>query len=97
MRTTPDNITVNTPLAYAEKACKAIMNTYTPDQLPPANSFHYHQGVFLYGMLRVWEATGDQQYFDYMKGYILRVTSWIPYRQAFYCSRYMKKRKTAVI
>lgn len=70
MRTTSENITVNTPLALAEKACKAIMNTYTPDQLPPANSFHYHQGVFLYGMLRVWEATGDQQYFDYMKGYI---------------------------
>lgn len=70
MRTTSENITVNTPLALAEKACKAIMNTYTPDQLPPANSFHYHQGVFLYGMLRVWEATGEQQYFDYMKGYI---------------------------
>ncbi|WP_339264404.1 glycoside hydrolase family 88 protein [Solibacillus sp. FSL W7-1472] len=70
MRTTSENITVNTPLALAEKACKAIMDTYTPDQLPPANSFHYHQGVFLYGMLRVWEATGDQQYFDYMKGYI---------------------------
>ncbi|WP_375138408.1 MULTISPECIES: glycoside hydrolase family 105 protein [unclassified Bacillus (in: firmicutes)] len=57
-------------LILAEKACQAIMNTYQPEELPPANSFHYHQGVFLYGMLRVWEATGKDEYFDYMKAYI---------------------------
>lgn len=57
-------------LILAEKACRAIMNTYKPEELPPAASFHYHQGVFLYGMLRVWEATDNEEYFDYMKAYI---------------------------
>ena len=70
MENTSEKISISTPLELAEKACKAIMNTYTPEQLPPANSFHYHQGVFLYGMLRVWEVTGNQRYFDYIKGYI---------------------------
>lgn len=66
-----EQVTINqTALVLAEKACQAIMNTYTPEELPPANSFHYHQGVFLYGMLRVWEATGKEEYFEYMKAYI---------------------------
>lgn len=63
-------IGVHTPLEMAEKACQAIMETYTPSELPPANSFHYHQGVFLYGMLRVWQETGKEEYFQYMKDYI---------------------------
>ena len=70
MEQTAEKMTTYQPLELAKKACNAIMNMYTPEMLPPANSFHYHQGVFLYGMLRVWKATGDQQYFDYIKGYI---------------------------
>ena len=58
------------PLVIAEKACRAIMDIFSPEELPPARSFHYHQGVFLYGMLRVWEETGKEEYFDYMKRYI---------------------------
>lgn len=61
---------VQTPLALAESACRTLMNTFTPQALPPANDFHYHQGVFLYGVFRVWEATGDETYFDYIKAYI---------------------------
>ncbi|MFJ7747116.1 glycoside hydrolase family 105 protein [Peribacillus sp. NPDC097295] len=57
-------------LEIAEKACKTLMKTYTPDQLPPANEWHYHQGVFLYGVLRVWEWSGKQEYYDYMKAYV---------------------------
>ena len=58
------------PLLIAEKACQTIMNTYSPAELPPANRWHYHQSVFLYGMLRVWEATGKEEYFEYMKAYV---------------------------
>lgn len=63
-------MTQNNPLFIAEKACQTIMNTYSPAELPPANRWHYHQSVFLYGMLRVWEATGKQEYFDYTKAYV---------------------------
>lgn len=58
------------PVLMAEKACRTLMNQYTPADLPPANTWHYHQSVFLYGMQRVWEKNGGQEYFDYMKGYI---------------------------
>ena len=58
------------PLFMAEKACRTIMDTYTPKELPPGNRWHYHQGVFLYGMLRVWEVTGKDEYFEYTKAYI---------------------------
>ena len=63
-------MTQSNPLFIAEKACQTIMNTYSPAELPPANRWHYHQSVFLYGMLRVWEATGKQEYFDYTKAYV---------------------------
>lgn len=58
------------PLLIAEKACQTIMNTYSPAELPPANRWHYHQSVFLYGVLRVWEATGKEEYFEYTKAYV---------------------------
>lgn len=57
-------------LAIAEQACQELMKTYAPSQLPPANSWHYHQGVFLYGMQRVWEKTGKEEYYEYIKAYI---------------------------
>ncbi|ARP42959.1 Unsaturated rhamnogalacturonyl hydrolase YesR [Geobacillus thermodenitrificans] len=57
------------PLYLAEQACQSLMRTYSPQELPPAGKWHYHQGVFLYGMLKVWEKTGKQEYFDYVKGY----------------------------
>lgn len=70
MTNVSEDISVITPLEMAEKACQSIMTTFKPEELPPANSFHYHQGVFLYGMLRVWEATGKEEYFNYTKAYI---------------------------
>ncbi|WP_309090413.1 glycoside hydrolase family 88 protein [Domibacillus sp.] len=54
----------------AEQACRAVMNTYTPAELPPAGIWHYHQGVFLEGMRRVYEQTGNEEYFNYVKSYI---------------------------
>ncbi|PZD93118.1 glycoside hydrolase 105 family protein [Paenibacillus sambharensis] len=58
------------PLQWAKDACRSIMETYTPAQLPPEGRWHYHQGVFLYGMLRLWEETGEAELFDYIKGYV---------------------------
>ena len=38
------------PLDWAEFACQSLMDSYVPEELPPANRWHYHQGVFLCGM-----------------------------------------------
>lgn len=56
-------------LHLADCACQTIMATFTPKELPPAEHFHYHQGVFLDGMYRVWQETKNPAYFDYIKGY----------------------------
>mgnify|MGYP005750505007 FL=1 len=58
------------PLEWAEKACLSMMQKYRPIQLPPENRWHYHQGVFLYGMFRVWEVTKEDKYFEYLKSYV---------------------------
>lgn len=57
-------------LKHSEWACRALIKTFEPGALPPANRWHYHQGVFLYGMQKVWEKTGRQEYFEYMKAYV---------------------------
>lgn len=56
-------------LELSEGACQTLMATFTPEELPPAGHFHYHQGVFLDSMYRVWQKTKKQAYFDYIKGY----------------------------
>lgn len=58
-----------TPLDWARTACDSLMTRYEPPELPPENRWHYHQGVFLFGMLRLWEVTGEQKYYDYIKCY----------------------------
>lgn len=63
------SITKEQILALAEKSTRTLMNKFTPPELPPAMRFHYHQSVFLLGVLRVWEETGNDEYFDYIKGY----------------------------
>ncbi|HPT88523.1 MAG TPA: glycoside hydrolase family 88 protein [Bacillota bacterium] len=60
----------DTPMFWAEHACETLMAKFEPAQLPPAGRWHYHQGVFLKGMLMVWKKTGQQKYFDYVKGYV---------------------------
>lgn len=56
-------------LNIAERSCRTLMKKFTPAQLPPEMTFHYHQSVFLLGMMQVWEETGNDEYFDYIKGY----------------------------
>ncbi len=58
------------PLEWGMEACHALMATYTPEELPPAGRWHYHQGVFLFGMQRVWELTGRREFVDYIKQYV---------------------------
>ncbi|MCR6095351.1 glycoside hydrolase family 88 protein [Salipaludibacillus agaradhaerens] len=59
-----------TPLEWAEQACQSLMNTYEPIMLPPKKRWHYHQGVFLCGMIDVWKATQDDTYYEYVKEYV---------------------------
>lgn len=58
-----------TPLQWAEKACEALMAKFEAHLLPP-DRFHYHQGVFLSGMQKVWELTGKSEYLDYIKQWV---------------------------
>jgi len=57
-------------LAYAEAACDSLMAAYMPEELPPAGRWHYHQGIFLEGMLQVWKRTGNEAYLLYPKRYV---------------------------
>src|SRR5690625_4818291 len=63
-------MSIKTPLEWAREACRTIMQQYSAAQLPPANRWHYHQGVFLYGMQKLWEQTGEAEYFSYIKSYV---------------------------
>nr|WP_150960398.1 glycoside hydrolase family 88 protein [Aneurinibacillus sp. XH2] len=61
------------PIQWAWAACDALMAAYRPERLPPENRWHYHQGVFLYGMLQVWRQTGEEIYLTYPKEYVDRL------------------------
>ena len=47
-----------------------MMRRFEAEQLPPEGHFHYHQGVFLSGMLKIWQLTGEERYFDYAKTWV---------------------------
>ncbi|MCR2805968.1 glycoside hydrolase family 88/105 protein [Paenibacillus soyae] len=58
------------PLSWAREACDALMAAYEAPQLPPANRWHYHQGVFLCGMEMLWEAVKEPRYDEYIRSYV---------------------------
>ncbi len=64
------SIHLRSPLDWGRAACDALMFQFAPALLPPEGRWHYHQGVFLYGMTRVWEQTKDEKYYRYMKEYV---------------------------
>ena len=73
-RLRPEERTKAPPLLWAEAACDALMAHYPdPERLPPERRWHYHQGVFLHGMMRLWEKTGESRYLDYAKTYVDRL------------------------
>ncbi|MEX1029058.1 MAG: glycoside hydrolase family 88 protein [Paenibacillaceae bacterium] len=59
-----------TPLEWARSACDSLMTRFEPHMLPPANAWHYHQGVYLYSMIRYWEQAGGDRYYQYVKDYV---------------------------
>ncbi|MBD1379399.1 glycoside hydrolase family 88/105 protein [Metabacillus arenae] len=65
-----ENVKVETPLYWAEKLAETLMNKFPPSELPPASSWHYHQGVFLCGMMKVWAKTKNEKYYQYYKQYV---------------------------
>ena len=57
-------------LEYAVIGADTLMNRFTAEELPPTDRFHYHQGVFLEGVDRVYKVTGDKKYRDYIKAWV---------------------------
>ena len=61
---------LTTALELAEAGCRTLMKKFTPQELPPAGLFHYHQGVFLSGMEGTYKRTKNREYADYIKAYV---------------------------
>ncbi|MDR3171541.1 MAG: glycoside hydrolase family 88 protein [Treponema sp.] len=57
-------------LDYAKMGADTLIRRFTVEKLPPENRFHYHQGVFLAGMERVYLLSGEDQYGDYIKAWL---------------------------
>jgi unsaturated rhamnogalacturonyl hydrolase len=57
-------------LEWAVDACQSLMNKFDAAELPPSGHWHYHQGIFLFGMLRLWEQNDRETYLPYMKRYV---------------------------
>ena len=58
------------PLAYALAACDTMMRRFAPAELPPVGRFHYHQGVFLSGMVETWRLSGEDMLLAYVRGWV---------------------------
>ena len=63
-------------IAYAAEACDMMMRRFDAPELPPKGQFHYHQGVFLSGVEKTWELTGDDRYINYIQQWIDSVISY---------------------
>lgn len=59
-----------TAFEYGKKAADAIMSQFRPTQLYAAELFAYYDGVFLTGLERIYEKTGERKYFDYIKEWV---------------------------
>ncbi len=61
----------NKALNTACKLCDTMMRKFeNAADLPPAGSFHYHQGVFLSGMMNTYKLSGDEKYYNYIKSWV---------------------------
>lgn len=59
-----------TPLDWALLSADTMMRKFKAEDLPPKGYFHYHQGVFLSGMLKVSSLSGRDDLFIYAKDWI---------------------------
>lgn len=57
-------------LDYGMSACDTLMNKFEANLLPPVGRFHYHQGVFLSGMQKIYEITKNKKYLNYIKAWV---------------------------
>jgi len=57
-------------LYYGEMACDTMMRKFKAADLPPKGGFHYHQGVFLSGMMNVYSVCGKEAYYKYVKEWV---------------------------
>ena len=57
-------------LEYACLACDTMMSRYSAKELPPEHKFHYHQGVFLSGMMNTYKVCGSEKYYNYVKEWV---------------------------
>ena len=58
------------PLYYAKASVETMMRKFKAEDLPPEGHFHYHQGVFLSGVYKTYEACRDGRYFQYVKDWV---------------------------
>ena len=61
---------VHQQIEFARQACDTMMRRFAAPDLPPKGHFHYHQGVFLSGMYKTYQLTGEEKYFAYMKEWV---------------------------
>lgn len=61
----------NTAIQIACQMCDTMMRKF-PDasDLPPKKLFHYHQGVFLSGVMETYELSKKEEYYDYVKAWV---------------------------
>ena len=70
---------METTLFYARAACDTMMRKFAAADLPPKGQFYYHQGVFLSGVLKTWQLTGEQKYLDYAASWVHAVLNSTPF------------------
>ena len=59
-----------TALDYARMGADTLIRQYTAGELPPKDRFHYHQGVFLSGVERIYLLGGEEKYYQYIKDWV---------------------------
>lgn len=57
-------------LEYGKTACDTMMSKFNAEDLPPKGGFHYHQGVFLSGMMNIYSVCNDERYYEYIKKWV---------------------------
>lgn len=61
---------IKEPLFYAKASVETMMRKFKVEDLPPKGHFHYHQGVFLSGVYKTYQACGERKYFQYIKDWV---------------------------